>query len=170
MTTIIKLNFKREDFEEIYFVNHQGSYLRSPTTKTAFRVVAIAGGFATCSLLYALLFGSTAISTTILILFVFALIYYIQDGYKLYTWKKEINTFLDREEQILKNTVVLSDKTFTFIQDDKKSIEIWENFKYIKISDEYVSLEGKENYIIPRKSMKLEEYRQFKEYLSQKIK
>jgi len=104
------------------------------------------------------------------IIFVVILGNYIHTFKKLVEWKKSIQVYLDREEKYSKNKLILSDEYFSLIQDEKETIEHWSNFKKVQIEENYISLDGKENYLIPKKSMSAENYKLLKDFISEKLK
>lgn len=164
------LHFLRQDFEEIYFKDHQGDYFRSPTTKGIFIAMSIGLALLAITSVYVLFNDCMELIVFASIPVAFLAFYYIKACRILYAWKTQISEALDREEQYNRYQIILSDGSFSLIQDDKETIERWSNFLKATISDEYIFLEGSQHIMIPRKSLKAEDYVELKKVVSQKIK
>ena len=169
MKTEIQLRFNRKDFEEIYFRDHQGDYIRSPTTKTAF-ITLIITGVAFLSI-FAYSFNDDSIALTFFFgfIFSFAIFNYVKDFVTLYKWKSQIFDYLDREEKYQNCKILLTENSFTLFQDDKETIEKWTNFTKVHSTVEFISLEGKENFLIPQKSMTTSDFQKLKDIISEKV-
>ena len=145
----IQLKFSRQNFEEIYFKDNQGDYWRSGTTKSAFITLILMGAILIFILVYALIADNYRALIFFGILFIVAAFNYVSAFRVLYKWKSKIFDFLDREEKYQNCKILLTDKSFTLIQDGIETIESWANFSSVKISDEYISMEGNEHFIFP---------------------
>jgi hypothetical protein len=170
MRTEIELTFSRKDFEEIYFIDNQGNYILSRTTKTAFIILTISTLALISAILYAMIYNIYSFMFLACLFFIIALVNYITAFRILYKWKSQIFTFFNSAEKYKKNKLILSDNSFTLIQDDKETIERWTNFSSVKISNQYINMLGKENCIFPSKSMTIEDYQKLREIVSEKIK
>lgn len=164
------LHFSRQDFEEIYFKDHQGDYFRSSTTKGLF--IALSVGLALLTVAGVYWFYNDSLELIVFACIPVALLafFYIKACRVLYVWKTQVSNSLDKEEQYEHYQIILSDGSFSLIQNDKETIERWSNFVKATISDEYIFLEGSQNIMIPRKSLKAEDYGELKKVVSEKIK
>lgn len=166
----IELNFSRQNFEEIYFKDHQGDYFRSKTTKTSFRTLVVSTILLIAIYVYSFIKDTYTFLIFCCIVFTFVAFNYIKTFLILKKWKTQIYEFLDGEEKYKQHKLILSDNYFSIIQDEKETIEKWDNLSSAKISDDFILIEGKENFIIPRKSMTTENYSTMRKIVSEKLK
>lgn len=168
--TEIRLNFNRNDFEEIYFKDNQGNYFKDPTIKPLFRnLLMYVFVFLSCVVYSKIVddYGIFLIASIGLLYFAYS---YLERLAFIQKKKKEIISYLDKQEVYTLNKLVISENHFSIIQDKEETIEKWENFKSVKILDNYVSLMSKEHFLIPSKSMTTEEYKLFIKLVSEKAK
>ena len=85
-------------------------------------------------------------------------------------WKKKIKIFLDSQEKVVDHQLTVTNSYFSIIQDGDETIEKWSNLDKAKILDMGIWLIGKEKYLIPAKSMKLDEYEKLRIIVSEKLK
>lgn len=170
MIVEIELNFSRQNFEEIYFKDYQGDYFRSKTTKISFRTLVVSTLLLIAIIIYSLIKDTYTFLVICCIAFAIVGFNYIKTFLILKKWKTQIYEFLDSEERYNHHKLILSDSYFSIIQDDKETIEKWSNFSSVKVLDNYISLEGKENFLIPSKSMTTENYSILKKIVSEKLK
>ena len=168
MTEII-LNFKRKDFEEIFFRDGNEKIFFSPMAKESTRLTLLFG--ITCLLL---LMHSVSTDEN-WAWSVFALAVFIIQCVKLYPkiahllkWRKEIKDYLDVTSKYQSNKIVLTEQTFSLIQDTNETIEHWSNFKTVQIKEDAIFLYGKIDYLLPKKSMEIGDYETLKEYIRKK--
>lgn len=162
----IDLNFSRKDFEDVYFKNDQGNYFLSPTTKPsgiAFLVCAVFAGIAA-------LYGNKTLIVLGLIALSMATIAWLNACRLLYNWKRQVSKSLDHEQQFERYKLILSDESFSLIQDEKETIERWTNFTSGTIDSDHIFLQGQQNFILPKKSVSASDYETLKKTVSEKLK
>ncbi|MCX6182829.1 MAG: hypothetical protein NT150_12975 [Bacteroidetes bacterium] len=167
----ITLNFRRSDFEEIYFRNNNANYFVGPTIKSSFRILVV------CTVLligviiyYAGYTDSAAILAFPIAFYFFPLTDYIKHANVIRKWKKEIDVFLDEVGRIKSHKLILFENTFSLVQDEKETIENWGNFKSVEINTLFIGLSGNVNYTIPAKSMTAEQFQKLRQLISEKVK
>ena len=169
-TIEIALNFVRSDFEEIFFKDNQGDYIKDPTIKNRFIYFLLSLiGFLILLIQYLITQEIGALIIALIALLTFGY-YYLERFLVLKKWRKEIVVFLDKAEQYSSHKLVLSDNYLSIIQDNIESIEHWENFKSVKVYEDFIFLEGKENVLLPLRSMSSKEYDVLKTVVSEKVK
>lgn len=72
---------------------------------------------------------------------------------KVSRWKKQVNGYLKTLEQAQLYELKLSDEFFKVNLNKDEEISEWKDFKYYEITNDFISLEGKYNYMFPKKSM-----------------
>lgn len=77
-----------------------------------------------------------------------ALILHLYRANQLRKWRQEVKLYWDAQEKFTYHMLILSDNSFTLVQDDEQVIERWSNFRRVKIHQGYVELIGDENYLI----------------------
>ncbi len=155
----IKLNYNRKYFEDFYFKGDNEKIFFSPITKED-TILSIVFGII-CSALLML-----AISTDKYwyAFFFFLLIFVVQclnlrrKVVPILRWRKKVNLHLDSIAGYKNCRLLLSESTFSFIHDDKETIEHWSNFKKIDISEDGILLYGNDIYLIPQKSVAADDY------------
>lgn len=160
---IISLKFNKKDFEEIYFTDKKRSLFFSPKTKaltitflflSIITIVFYFGGFwgiSNWGILYLLLF--------------FAIVNLLRLASGVLTvlnWRNSIEKYLKEMESYSKLEVIVLKDYINVVFDDKENFTHWSEFKRVIVNDKYISLEGKVNYLFPKKSMCEEDYTFFK--------
>jgi hypothetical protein len=163
------LHFKSEEFREIYFRNHQGSYLLSPATKQTAIILAIIGAILLVVLLIDAVQNISVLTITISIAFGISLLLYLNAAFKLWKWKREVAVFLKRESAYSSYRIILTNESFNLTQDDTEHIEKWSNIKTADITPDYVILNGVQDYLIPQKSIGKDQFDIFRKVVSEKL-
>jgi c-di-AMP phosphodiesterase-like protein len=166
----IELTFRRRDFEEVYYVNGQGSYTKDKNIKGAFHALLICAGILMLSIIYSLLVNNYDLFSIVMVITVIFLIVYINRALAIRKWRKQIKNYLNDQERYECHRLFLSDNSISINQDDKETILKWNNFNSATIRDSHIWLLGKENLLLPAKSMKKEEYVFLKTLVSEKLK
>ncbi len=169
---IIQLNYNRTDFEEIFFRNGNDKvFFNSRFDRERYTFTFVSFLFI-ATLIYTIIkkenFGFLVFNGIML-----SVIFY--DWYPkisaLLTWKKENKIWLDELEKILETKIILTENTFSLIQDKKETIEKWSEFNTAEIEENYISLKSNlTNYIIPKKSMNPDDFFLIKTIILEKIK
>lgn len=167
----IILHFERTHFEDIYFKDDQGDYIKDPRIKNKFWVLLIYS----ISFPLTILFYGSSYSKEIYILFLILLAIL---GYDYYTqfvvlkkWKQKILIYLNDLESYTSHKIILSNQYFSIIQDTEEVIEKWSNFTKVEIKEDYMLLiSEKENYFFPNKSMSSSDYNIFRAFVCDNIK
>ncbi len=165
----IDLKFNRKDFEEIFFNDDKGNYLKSPTTKVYFKYFIISLMAFIGASIYSLARNEYGFFVIGLIAFLVCLYFFLKAILDLRKWKREIKDYLDREEKFKSNKLILSDKFLSIKQDDNETVEEWSTINSAHISDNYIRLDGKVNVLIPSKTMSTDEYKELRKILSDKL-
>lgn len=169
---VIKLNVKREDFEEIYFSGNQGSLFFSPTTKgkTVTTIVMV--------LILLILFcfkgdlskEKFGILYFVSFLFLLCTVYLSLSINKVSRWKKQVQIYLKSLEDSSIYEIKFNDEFFNVNLNNKEELSEWKDFASFDINDQFISLEGKFNYMFPKKSMSEKDYSLLKQVFKKNIK
>lgn len=160
---IIPLKFNRKDFEEIYFRNNQANLFFSPATKST-TITFIVLSVLLLAFYFGNLFGLDNWGLFYLLSF-----FLIGCAINLFTsilailkWKKSIYKYLKSIEKGKEIKFKISSEFINVIINENESFTKWSEFKRIEINEKFIALEGKTNYLFPKKSMDEEDYVFFK--------
>ncbi|MDN5481171.1 MAG: hypothetical protein L0G30_06280 [Chryseobacterium sp.] len=169
---VIKLNVSRKDFEEIYFSGNQGSLFFSQTTKGKTVTTAVVG-----LILLILFFFRDDLSKEkfgilyfVSFLFLLCTVYLSLSVNKVSRWKKEVNRYLKSLEDAEIYEIRFNSEIFNVNLNHQEELSKWEDFKDFEVNDEFISLEGKFNYMFPKKSMSKADYEILKQAVKKNIK
>ncbi|KFF25405.1 hypothetical protein [Chryseobacterium vrystaatense] len=169
---VIKLNVNRKDFEEIYFNGQQGSLFFSPTTRGK-TVTTIVMGL----ILLILFFFKDDLSKEkfgilyfVSFLFLLCTVYLSLSINKVSRWKKEVNRYLKSLEDSRIYEITFNDEIFNVNLNHQEELSKWEDFKDFDVNNEFISLEGKFNYMFPKKAMNKGDYETLKQAVKKNIK
>ncbi|MDN5478491.1 MAG: hypothetical protein L0G39_16275 [Chryseobacterium sp.] len=169
---VIKLNVSRKDFEEIYFSGNQGSLFFSQTTKGKTVTTAVVG-----LILLILFFFRDDLSKEkfgilyfVSFLFLLCTVYLSLSINKVSRWKKEVNRYLKSLEDAEIYEIRFNSEIFNVNLNHQEELSKWEDFKDFEVNDEFISLEGKFNYMFPKKSMSKADYEILKQAVKKNIK
>lgn len=169
---VIKLNVNRKDFEEIYFSGNQGSLFFSQTTKGKTVTTAVVG-----LILLILFFFKDDLSKEkfgilyfVSFLFLLCTVYLSLSINKVSRWKKEVNRYLKSLEDSEIYEIRFNTDIFNVNLNHQEELSKWEDFKDFDANDEFISLEGKFNYMFPKKSMSKADYEVLKQAVKKNIK
>lgn len=169
---VIKLNVSRKDFEEIYFSGNQGSLFFSQTTKGKTVTTAVVG-----LILLILFFFRDDLSKEkfgilyfVSFLFLLCTVYLSLSINKVSRWKKEVNRYLKSLEDAEIYEIRFNSEIFNVNLNHQEELSKWEDFKEFEVNDEFISLEGKFNYMFPKKSMSKADYEILKQAVKKNIK
>lgn len=171
MESNIKLNFNRKDFEEIYFRNKQGNLFFSLQSKTK-TITTIIIGFT----IFVTFLNSYSTSNNWgffymnVLLFVVSLINLLISINQTLKWKKQVKTYLDKVSKSTNYEMRVNDNFLSLKDDESETIVKWSEFKKAEIKDNYIALEGLENFLLPKKSMSETEYSNLKEIIRKNLK
>ncbi|MCY0976589.1 hypothetical protein PGH12_05425 [Chryseobacterium wangxinyae] len=168
---IINLNIKRKDFEEVYLQGNQGSLLFSPSVKGKF-ITTVVVAF----ILVILFFFKDDLSKEkfgilyfVSFLFLLCAVYLSLAINKVSKWKKEVVKYLKTLENTEIYQIQFNTKVFKVNLNDKKETSLWTEFSAGEISDNFIGLEGKFNYMFPKKSMSEADFELLKEAVQRNV-
>ena len=169
---VIELNYRRKDFEEIYFRDGGGKTFLSPRLKGKRNLSIFFAVVFTLTLIYTLLtqrsFGVVLFAG---LLFCFSLYEWYSGALPTMRWLKEVRSYLDGLDKTKEHRLLLTDTAFSIVQDKNETIEKWTEFKRAEIEENFVSLTSNTtNYLIPKKSMSEGEYELLRTIAAKKIK
>ncbi len=173
-----------EAYEEIYFANNHGHYLKSPETKGFFVKSIVALLVTLLSVGISLFIGSSNFnsSPTILLLFlmllfcigqimtIIFLLGFVQKALELKKWKKQVAEFLKTLTSTTIYKIIITDSSLTIVQNDVEKIINWSSILKAEITNEYISFTCHENFLIPSKCIEPDAYPKLREALSEKLK
>ena len=166
----IRLIFRRQDFEDIYFKDGNGDIFWNRSVKQDFVFALVFICLALISLAYSL-FTNQFWGFPIVFLFLFAIAFFIyaKKAAVILKWKKQVVTYLDDLAKIKKYEITLTNETLTTIQDNEVIIVKWANFTKAILNNESISLLGNDTYFFPKKSMGIHDYEYLKQFISDKV-
>ncbi|MDN5422729.1 MAG: hypothetical protein L0G07_04910, partial [Chryseobacterium sp.] len=89
---------------------------------------------------------------------------------KVSRWKKEVNRYLKSLEDAEIYEIRFNSEIFNVNLNHQEELSKWEDFKDFEVNDEFISLEGKFNYMFPKKSMSKADYEILKQAVKKNIK
>ncbi|NML56143.1 hypothetical protein [Chryseobacterium cheonjiense] len=169
---IIFLKPNRKDFEEIYFTGNQGSLFFSPTTRGKTVTTIIIGLILVILFLFKDDFTKEKSGVLYFVSFLFLLcaVFLSVSINKVSRWKKQVAHYLTKLESCKIYEIRMDENFFTVNIDGDKETSEWKDFDFFDSNNEFISIEGKYNYMFPRKSMSEKDYSFLKQVLKKKIK
>jgi hypothetical protein len=169
---VIVLKPKRQDFEEIYFNGNEGNLFFSPTTRGKTVTTIVVG------LILLILFcfkddlskEKFGILYFVSFLFLLCTVYLSLGINKVSRWKKQVNRYLKSLEDSKIYELRFNNEIFNVNLDNQEELSKWDDFKEFDINEEYIALEGKFNYMFPKKSMSKGDYDLLKQTVKKNIK
>ncbi|MDQ8142605.1 hypothetical protein [Chryseobacterium sp. CFS15] len=153
---IIDLQINKKDFEEIYLHGDQGSLFFSPTVKGKLITTIVVA-----VILLVLFYFKDDLSKEkfgilyfVSFLFLLCAVYLSLAINKVSKWKKEVVKYLKTLENTDIYQIQFNAKVFKVNLNDSKETSLWTEFTAAEISDKFIGLEGKFNYMFPKKSMR----------------
>lgn len=169
---VIRLHVNRKDFEEIYFSGNQTSLFFSPTTRGKTITTVVVG-----LILLILFFFKDDLSKEkfgilyfVSFLFLLCTVYLSLSIKKVSRWKKEVNKYLKSLEDSKIYEIRFNNEIFNVNLNHQEELSKWEDFKDFDVNNEFISLEGKFNYMFPKKSMSKADYDSLKQTIKKNIK
>jgi hypothetical protein len=164
----IELKNNPEHFKELYFRENQGNYFLSAAIKKQFIVLCI---LIVLEIVVNTVFpGNGLLIGPVSIALAICFGYYLYAAFYIWKWKREVYEFLKSENAKSEFQLILTDNSFSFRNDKTEHIEKWEIIKSIDITPEYISISGKQEYLILKKSVSSEAYELIKKTISEKVK
>lgn len=168
----IELVYRRADFEEFYYRNGNGkTFFNSKFRQDRIIFVVFCSGFLLtliCIPYTGVDFGFLTLTGVASCIAFYS--WYIKASY-IIKWKKVVKEYLDTLDKISANKLILTNKTFSLIQDRKETIEKWTEFNKAKIEDDFISLTSNtSSYLIPKKSINHDDFQFLKIMITEKIK
>lgn len=157
---IISLQVNRKDFEEVYLHGNQGSLFFSPSVKGKF-ITTVVMAF----ILVILFFFKDDLSKEkfgilyfVSFLFLLCAVYLSLAVNKVSKWKKEVVAYLKTLESAEIYQIQFNAKVFKVNLNHHKETSLWTEFTAAEIDEKFIALEGKFNYMFPKKSMVASDY------------
>lgn len=157
---IISLQVNRKDFEEVYLHGNQGSLFFSPSVKGKF-ITTVVMAF----ILVILFFFKDDLSKEkfgilyfVSFLFLLCAVYLSLAVNKVSKWKKEVVAYLKTLESAEIYQIHFNAKVFKVNLNHHKETSLWTEFTAAEIDEKFIALEGKFNYMFPKKSMRASDY------------
>lgn len=168
---VIVLKPKRKDFEEIYFSGDQGSLFFSSTTRGKTITTIVVGLILLIMLFFKDDFTKEKFGILYFVSFLFLLcaVFLSVSINKVSRWKKQVNSYLTKLENCNIYEITFDQSFFIVNIDDEKETSEWKDFEYFDSNNEFITLEGKYNYMFPRKSMSEKDYSLLKQVLKKNI-
>jgi hypothetical protein len=169
MTEII-LNFNKKDFEDIFFRDGNEKIFFSPSTKEGTKLSLIFGSICLILLIFGIFTDKLwFLFFFVLLAFIIQSIRSITEISKILKWRKGVKKYLENTSKYQSNKLVITEQTFSILQDKNETIELWSNFKRVEMREDVIFLYGQEQFIFPKKSMKLDDYEMFVTMVRKKI-
>lgn len=168
---VIVLKPKRQDFEEIYFSGKQGSLFFSSTTRGKTITTLVVGVILLIVLVFRDDFTKEKAGILYFVSFLFLLcaVFLSVSINKVSRWKKQVGRYLAKLERCSIYEIRFDDQFFTVNIDGEKETSEWKDFEVFDSNNEFIALEGKYNYMFPRKSMSVKDYSLLKQVLKKNI-
>ncbi|MFY1047663.1 hypothetical protein [Chryseobacterium sp. GP-SGM7] len=168
---IINLNINRKDFEEVYFTGNQGSLFFSSTTKGKTITTMVVGVILVILFIFKDDLSKEKFGILYFVSFLFLLcaVYLSLAINKVSRWRKEVVVYLKTLENPEIYQIQFNSKVFKVNLNNKKETSLWTEFKSAEIDEKFISLEGKFNYMFPKKSMNMADYNTLTEAVKKNI-
>lgn len=168
---VIVLKPKRQDFEEIYFSGKQGSLFFSSATRGKTITTLVVGVILLIVLVFRDDFTKEKAGILYFVSFLFLLcaVFLSVSINKVSRWKKQVGRYLAKLERCSIYEIRFDDQFFTVNIDGEKETSEWKDFEVFDSNNEFIALEGKYNYMFPRKSMSEKDYSLLKQVLKKNI-
>lgn len=167
----INLNISKKDFEEIYLQGDQGSLFFSPTVKGKLITTIVVA-----VILLVLFYFKDDLSKEkfgilyfVSFLFLLCAVYLSLAINKVSKWKKEVVKYLKTLENTDIYQIQFNTKVFKVNLNDNKETSLWTEFTAAEISDKFIGLEGKFNYMFPKKSMQEADFELLKQAVQNNV-
>lgn len=168
---IINLKINKGDFEEIYLNGDQGSLFLSPTVKGKLITTMIVA-----AILLILFYFKDDLSKEkfgilyfVSFLFLLCAVYLSLAINKVSKWKKEVVKYLKTLENTEIYQIQFNTKVFKVNLNESKETSLWTEFTAGEISEKFIGLEGKFNYMFPRKSMSEADFNMLKDAVQKNV-
>ena len=168
---IINLHINRKDFEEIYLNGNQGSLFFSPTVKGKLITTLIVAFI----LLILFLFKDDLSKEKFGILYFVSFLFLLCTVYlslainKVSRWRKEVVKYLKTLENAEIYQIQFNTKVFKVNLNNEKETCLWTEFTAAEISEKFIGLEGKFNYMFPKKSMQPSDFELLKQAVKKNV-
>ena len=168
---IINLHINRKDFEEIYLNGNQGSLFFSPTVKGKLITTLIVALILVILFLFKDDLSKEKFGILYFVSFLFLLctVYLSLAINKVSKWKKEVVKYLKILENATIYQIQFNAKVFKVNLNNEKETSLWTEFTAAEISDQFIGLEGKFNYMFPKKSMQSSDFELLKQAVKKNI-
>lgn len=163
----IRLNFRAEDFEPIYFRDGYHLVFKNPTTKNHALMVIAMGiiwlGVGVKLLLYG---GPKTIFVVLSIFFAITALRLKRRTDGISRWKREIALFLEKLRLPTERSLLLTAESFSYRESDELTTENWTEVNAAEIADDYISMKASAEYLFPKSSMSPAEFELLSRFIS----
>lgn len=151
----IPLKVNRQDFEDIYFTGNQKSLFLSPSTKGKTVTTLVVAAILIVLIIFRNDLSKEKFGIIYFVSFLFLLcaVYLSLAINKVSKWRKEVSVYLKKLESAKVYEIVFDRDSFGVNLDGQSEFSLWKDFNAAEINDRYIALEGKFNYMFPRKAM-----------------
>ena len=169
-TREIRLNYKREFLEEIYFRNGSGKGWLNPKFNKERIAIVVVFLLLIAGILYKDYVDQENMLFVIPSIFIVPVIIdFLIKIYPSLKWQREVRAYLRTLDGASHFDLILSDNSMTFIHDAKETIEKWTELKSAEIEPGFISLLMGTTYLFPAKCMSAEDFHFLKELVASKL-
>lgn len=167
---LIELTLRRQDFEDIYFRKSNGYVYSSPLINPILILLMSLVAIFSFSLYQSIVYNTYIVLSVMSFLFLLSVaISYFYVVYKIWRRKVSISDYLDDISRVKKHTVLLTEKAMCLTQDANETIEKWSAITKAVLHEDYISFEGQQVFLFPKKSMTEPEFEYFKNLVKNKV-
>ncbi|GAB0157204.1 hypothetical protein CHRYSEOSP005_24750 [Chryseobacterium sp. Alg-005] len=168
---VIRLKPVRKDFEDIYFSGNQGNLFFSSTTRGKTITTIIIGVILLILLLLKDTLGKENFGIIYFVSFLFLLcaVFLSVSINNVSRWKKGVERYLKSLEKCSLYQISFNHEFFNIKIDQQEEHNLWKDFTTAEINDIYISLDGKNSYMFPKKAMSKEDYHLLTKSIQQNI-
>ncbi len=165
------LNFNRQDFEEIYFKENQGSLFFSPLTRAKTATSFILG------IILLFTYSNSSLTSSnwgffyvFLLIFILSAVHLLLNVHQVLKWKQSVIKYLNVISKFTSHELLVNDSYLALIQDGNETIVRWSEFKKVELGEDFIRIEGSIDFLFPRKSMSESNFLILKELIRNNIK
>jgi len=163
---IIKLIPDVDQFKTIFFKNGQGSLFQNHVTKYPVRITIVLVLLTIAFYLWGLRKPEHSWLVVMGLFFtIVGLVFLIIAANKFYSWKKEVNNYLNTLSQIKTARLTLKSDSFELQTDERIVLQKLNSIKKIEITHDLIMVYGEnEHYYFPSKTMNADDFAQLTSY------
>lgn len=168
---VIILNVNKKYFEDIYFYGNQGSLFFSPSVKGKLITTIVVAVILVILFVFKDDLSKEKFGILYFVSFLFLLcaVYLSLAINKVSKWKKEVVKYLKTLDNAEIYQIQFNNKVFKVNLSNEKETSLWTEFTAAEIDDKFIALEGKFNYMFPKKSMQPSDFELLKQAVKQNV-